>query len=106
MNEGSSPSPPRAPAPEPGVLTAKATIVNQRGLHARAAARFVKLAGQFAAEITVCRNGTAVGGDSIMGLMMLAAGPGTVLTLKATGADASAALAALTRLVADRFDED
>ena len=73
------------------------TIVNQRGLHARAAAKFVKLADQFAAEITVIKGDTAVSGRSIMGLMMLAAAPGTEIELRARGADAAAAIAALGR---------
>ncbi|MGE0714389.1 MAG: HPr family phosphocarrier protein [Alphaproteobacteria bacterium] len=82
------------------------TIVNKRGLHARAAAKFVKLAATFAADVTVARNGTGVSGRSIMGLMMLAAGPGTELAVSADGADAAAAVAALVRLVEAGFDED
>jgi phosphocarrier protein len=83
----------------------RVVIVNQRGLHARAAARFVKLAGGFDAAVTVTAKGTAVPGLSIMGLMMLAAGPGTELEISATGCDAGSAVAALAKLVADRFDE-
>ncbi|HEX9646288.1 MAG TPA: HPr family phosphocarrier protein [Alphaproteobacteria bacterium] len=82
------------------------TVVNQRGLHARAAARFVKLAEQFDAEVTVRRDATTVSGRSIMGLMMLAAGPGCALELRASGRDARDALEALGRLIAGRFDED
>ena len=82
------------------------TICNERGLHARAAAKFVKVASQFEAEITVRKNGSAVSGRSIMGLMMLAAGPGCALQLEAQGADAGAALDALAALVGNRFDED
>jgi phosphocarrier protein len=82
-----------------------ATIVNERGLHARAAAKFVKLADGFDAAVTVERNGTAVDGRSIMGLMMLAAGPGTELRLCATGMQAEAALAALADLIGRGFDE-
>ncbi|HXP31593.1 MAG TPA: HPr family phosphocarrier protein [Stellaceae bacterium] len=81
------------------------TICNRRGLHARAAARFVKLAWQFDVEVTVAKNGTSVSGRSIMGLMMLAAGPGTSLELRATGPDAEAAVAALAALIAGGFDE-
>ena len=81
------------------------TIVNERGLHARAAAKFVKLADQFQAAIEVVRNGTQVDGRSIMGLMMLAAGPGTELEISADGADADSALAALADLVGRGFDE-
>lgn len=81
-------------------------IVNSKGLHARAAAKFCKVAQQFEAEIVVSRNGTEVSGCSIMGLMMLAAAPGTSIEITASGEDAGKALEALCRLVADRFDED
>jgi phosphocarrier protein len=81
-------------------------IRNQRGLHARAAAKFVKLAAQFEAEIEVKRNDMAVSGQSIMGLMMLAAGPGCTIMLKGTGSQAKAAVAALAELVERKFDED
>jgi phosphocarrier protein len=82
------------------------TIVNSRGLHARAAAKFVKLAGTYNAEVTVVKNDVEVSGSSIMGLMMLAAAPGCELELRARGPAASAALAALADLVANKFDED
>jgi phosphocarrier protein len=82
------------------------TIRNQRGLHARAAAKFVKLACTFDADIQVSRGGQTVSGRSIMGLMMLAAGPGNKITLEAKGADADAALAALKKLIGDHFDEN
>jgi phosphocarrier protein len=87
-------------------VTRKVTIVNRRGLHARAAAKFVKLASRFDAVIDVARNGNEVGGDSIMGLMMLAAGPGCQITLTATGRDAEQAIRALDELIARKFDED
>jgi len=80
-------------------------ICNRRGLHARAAARFVKLAFEFDAEVIVAKNGTSVSGRSIMGLMMLAAGPGTSLELCATGPDAERAVAALAALIGGGFDE-
>ena len=83
-----------------------ATIVNERGLHARAAAKFVKLVETFDVAITVERGGMAVGGLSIMGLMMLGAGPGTELQLTAAGPDAEAAIAALLGLIGRGFDED
>jgi phosphocarrier protein HPr len=83
----------------------KAVICNRRGLHARAAARFVKLAFEFDAEVTVAKNGTSVSGRSIMGLMMLAAGPGTELEISATGPDAARAVPALAALVSGGFDE-
>jgi phosphocarrier protein HPr len=82
------------------------TICNKRGLHARAAARFVKLAWQFDAEIMVAKNGAAVSGRSIMGLMMLAAGPGTAIELRATGPEAERAVTALAELIGGGFDEE
>lgn len=87
-------------------LRAEVTIRNQRGLHARAAAKFVKLAAGFDAAVEVARNGTRVGGDSIMGLMMLAASLGTTIALSARGPEAAEALAALVKLIEDRFDEE
>jgi phosphocarrier protein len=83
-----------------------AEIVNQRGLHARASAKFVKLAAGFDAVITVSRDGQTVEACSIMGLMMLAAGLGAVIEIAAEGPDAKAAVAALGALVAARFDEE
>jgi phosphocarrier protein len=81
------------------------TIVNGRGLHARAAAKFVKLAGAFEAEVTVAKKDTEVSGSSIMGLMMLAAAPGSELELKASGPAAEEVVTALAALVANGFDE-
>ena len=81
-------------------------IANKRGLHARAAARFVQCAERFDAEITVSKDQTTVGATSIMGLMMLAAAPGSSIRVAAVGPDAEAALAALAELVASRFGED
>lgn len=80
-------------------------ICNKRGLHARAAAKFVKLAGTFDADFTVARNGQSVSGRSIMGLMMLAAGPGCDLTIIGTGPEAAAGVDALAALVDGAFDE-
>lgn len=82
------------------------TIVNKRGLHARAAAKFVKVAGAFNAAIEVERNGQAVSGRSIMGLMMLAASIDTEIIVRADGPDADAALDAIEAMVAAKFDED
>lgn len=82
------------------------TIRNKKGLHARASAKFVQCAEKFEAEIRVTRDGQTVGGTSIMGLMMLAAGQGTTILVEAAGPDAAAALAAITALVEDRFGED
>ena len=87
-------------------LRRSATIRNQRGLHARAAARFVKLAWEYDADIRVVKGETDVSGRSIMGLMMLAAGPGTEIELRATGPQAGPALDALTALIGSGFDED
>jgi len=81
-------------------------IVNERGLHARASAKFVKLAGAFDAEVTVSKDGATVDARSIMGLMMLAAGPGSSISIRAEGAQAEAAVAALARLVTNRFEEE
>ena len=81
------------------------SIVNERGLHARAAAKFVKLAGQFSAETTVSFQGVVVSALSIMGLLMLAAGPGSTIEIRASGSDAEQAVAALAALVADGFGE-
>jgi phosphocarrier protein len=82
------------------------TIVNERGLHARAAARFAKLAEVFDARIVVSSKGYSVSALSIMGLMMLAAGPGTEVEIAAAGSEAEAALAALAALVEDGFEEN
>jgi phosphocarrier protein HPr len=80
-------------------------IVNSRGLHARASAKFVQTVEKFDASVTVTRGAETVGGTSIMGLMMLAAGPGTSITITAWGREAKAVLAALEALVTGRFGE-
>lgn len=85
---------------------ASVDICNARGLHARASAKFVKLAAQFDAEVRVSKDGQSVDAQSIMGLMMLAAGPGCALEINAEGPDAQAAVAALAALVSGRFEED
>jgi phosphocarrier protein HPr len=81
-------------------------IINKKGLHARASAKFVQTAEQFDAAITVTRGHESVGGTSIMGLMMLTAGPGVTITISATGKEAEAAVDALCALIASRFGED
>jgi phosphocarrier protein len=81
-------------------------IVNSRGLHARASAKFVKCAEQFEAEILVSRDSHTVPGTSIMGLMMLAATPGSSIQVTAAGPQAAAALDALEALISDRFGEE
>ena len=83
-----------------------ATICNQRGLHARASARFVKMAALFDADVKVRKNGTEVSGRSIMGLMMLAAAPGTAIELSASGPQAAEAVRALADLIECKFNED
>jgi phosphocarrier protein len=91
---------------DPGALARTVTIVNLRGLHARAAAKFVKMASEFDAQIVVAKAENEVSGSSIMGLMMLAAGKGSQIEIRASGAQAEAALEALAALVAGKFDED
>jgi phosphocarrier protein len=81
-------------------------IINKKGLHARASAKFVQTAEQFDAAINVTRGHESVGGTSIMGLMMLTAGPGVTITISATGKEADAAVDALCALIASRFGEE
>ena len=81
-------------------------IVNIRGLHARASAKFVKTASNFDAEVRVSKDGQTVDARSIMGLMMLAAGPGCCIGIEAEGDQAAEAVDALTELVQSRFDEE
>ena len=83
-----------------------ATIVNKKGLHARASAKFVETAARFQCEVTVKKNGNEVSARSIMGLMMLGASIGTTVEISAVGADADEAVAALCRLIAAKFYED
>jgi phosphocarrier protein len=85
--------------------SAELTIVNKLGLHARASAKLTQVASGFKSEVWLMRNGRRVNAKSIMGVMMLAAGKGSTVTVEADGEDAEAALAALRALVADRFGE-
>ena len=94
------------PSSPPGTVTREIRIINKRGLHARASAKFVKMVEQFDAEVLVTRGSETVGGTSIMGLMMLSAGPGTTIVVSATGAQAEAAVAALAELVGNKFNEE
>ena len=87
-------------------ITKVANIRNQRGLHARAAAKFVKVAGGFNAQVRVIKGDMDVSGTSIMGLMMLAAGIGTDIELRASGAQAREAMQALVELIERKFDEE
>jgi phosphocarrier protein len=88
------------------VVTRELPIVNQRGLHARASAKFVKCAEGFDADISVARDGQTVPGTSLMGLMMLGAALGTTITVTAAGPQAEPAIAALAALLAAKFDEE
>jgi phosphocarrier protein len=81
-------------------------IINKRGLHARASAKFVQTVERFTSEVWVTRGSETVGGRSIMGLMMLAAAPGTTIRVSALGPDADAAIAAITELVESKFNEE
>ena len=92
------------PSPD-GALTRVFAILNSRGLHARASAKFVQTVEKFDAYVWVTRGGETVAGNSIMGLMMLAAAPGTSITVEATGPQAAEVLAALEVLVNSRFGE-
>jgi len=87
-------------------LSRTVEIINERGLHARASAKFVKVASGFDAEVMVSREGQTVDARSIMGLMMLAAGIGSTIDIAAEGPEAEAALEALGALIANRFDEE
>jgi phosphocarrier protein len=91
--------------PRGGLYFAEVVIPNKKGLHARASAKFVQTVERFDCEVQVTRGGETVGGTSIMGLMMLSAGPGCAITVSATGPEAAAAMEALTALVSGRFGE-
>ncbi len=87
-------------------LSREFLIVNKRGLHARASAKFVQMVERYDASVTVSRDGSTVGGTSIMGLMMLAASPGSSIAVAASGPQAAEVLDALEHLVADKFGEE
>ncbi len=89
-----------------GVLARRILIVNRKGLHARASAKFVQTVERFQAAVTVTRSGETVGGRSIMGLLTLGAAKGTTILVTAEGPDAAESLAAITALVESRFGED
>jgi phosphocarrier protein HPr len=94
------------PAADSGTLVRQLTIINKKGLHARASAKFVQTVDRFDVEVTVTRGGETVGGRSIMGLLTLGAAQGTSLTISAEGPDAATCLAAVERLLSERFGED
>ena len=90
----------------PSQVVGRTIVVNSpRGLHARAAARFVKTAARFDARVTVSKGGQTVSGGSILGLMMLAAGPGSEIEIDAEGEEAAAAVEALCQLIEANFEE-
>jgi phosphocarrier protein HPr len=93
------------PVPD-GAVSRELAVINKRGLHARASAKFVQMAEKFDAKIQVTRCGETVNGDSIMGLLMLAAGPGTTIRVTCSGAQAQEALDALDNLLATKFGEE
>src|SRR3712207_1284099 len=105
MAEGDDPEDcPPAPVPD-GALARDLLIVNKKGLHARASAKFVQTVERFDADVTVTRCGETVGGRSIMGLLTLGAAQGTIITVVAQGEDAEACLDALSSLLANRFGD-
>ena len=108
MSDDEDASPENIPGPNvpAGAVSKELLIINKRGLHARASAKFVQLVERFTSEVWVTRGGETVGGRSIMGLMMLAAGPGTTVTVSALGPDADAAITAITELVESKFNEE
>jgi phosphocarrier protein HPr len=106
MNDARGDNGPDASAPKADAIIRVMRIVNEKGLHARASAKFVQTVEKFDADVRVSRAGETVGGTSIMGLMSLAAARGTDITVEATGADAQAAIDAIEALVAGRFGED
>ena len=100
----SNAAPPDPQAAEPVVRVLE--ICNKKGLHARASAKFVQTVERFSAEVWVTKGNETVGGTSIMGLMMLSAGPGTSIVVSAIGPEAQAAVDAITELVASKFNEE
>ena len=104
--EGRAVPEPEQPQADSGKVVREFTICNKRGLHARASAKFVQTVEKFDAEVRVTRSGETVGGTSIMGLMMLAASPGTSITVEATGTEAAEVIEALATLIDSRFGEN
>ena len=105
-DDAPSPENEAGPSIPQGAVSREIPIINKRGLHARASAKFVQMVERFNAEVWVTRGSETVGGTSIMGLMMLSAAPGTSIIVSATGPDAQAALDAITELVASKFNEE
>ena len=105
-DEDSSPEILPGPSIPPGAISRELPIINKRGLHARASAKFVQMVERFEADVWVTKGSETVGGTSIMGLMMLSAGPGTSIIVSASGPQAQAALDAISELVAGKFNEE
>ena len=105
-DDDASPEYDPGPSVPSGAVSRESPIINKRGLHARASAKFVQMVERFNAEVWVTRGGETVGGTSIMGLMMLSAGPGTTIVVSAIGPEAQAAVDAITELVASKFNEE
>jgi phosphocarrier protein len=105
-DDDTSPESAAGPTVPSGAVSRELAIINKRGLHARASAKFVQTVERFNAEVWVTRGNETVGGTSIMGLMMLSAGPGTSIVVSAIGPEAEAAVAAITDLVASKFNEE
>jgi len=106
MTDDASPENDAGPSIPPGAVSREIPIINKRGLHARASAKFVQTVERFNADVWVTRGSETVGGTSIMGLMMLSAGPGTTIIVSVAGPEADAALEAITELVASKFNEE
>src|SRR5258705_12531373 len=106
MSDEAAPENEVGPRVPEGAVSRELLIINKRGLHARASAKFVQMVERFDAEVWVTRGAETVGGTSIMGLMMLSAGPGTSIIVSAVGPEAQAALDAITDLVASKFNEE
>jgi phosphocarrier protein HPr len=105
-DDAPSPENDAGPTVPQGAISRELPIINKRGLHARASAKFVQMVERFSAEVWVTKGSETVGGTSIMGLMMLSAGPGTSIIVSAIGPDAQAAIDAITELVASKFNEE
>src|SRR3984885_684647 len=105
-DDGAPPETSPGPNIPEGAISRELPIINKRGLHARASAKFVQMVERFDAEVWVTKGSETVGGTSIMGLMMLSAGPGTSIVVSAAGREAQAALNAISELVAAKFNEE
>jgi phosphocarrier protein HPr len=105
-DDDASPESSAGPTVPQGAVSREIPIINKRGLHARASAKFVQMVERFNAEVWVTKGNETVGGTSIMGLMMLSAGPGTSIVVSATGPEAETAIDAITELVASKFNEE